>query len=147
MRLYIFFYRTLFLTQQLKLWTFFIHLPYFEAINCGNIVHKLLGFCDAFISKYVIPQKNNVFLQDVLNSFLSVIKSCDGSFFKENIPVIPVWYITNIRVGMITLFLKSWYDFLDVDRNRLLPDIFQPKYDINVRIMQYNRIVNHIKKS
>lgn len=48
---------------------------------------------------------------------------------------------------MITLFLKSWYDFLDVDRNRLLPDIFQPKYDINVRIMQYNRIVNHIKKS
>lgn len=88
-----------------------------------------------------------MFLQDVLNSFLSVIKSCDGSLFKENIPVIPVWYITNIWVGMITLFLKSWYDFLDVDRNPLLPDIFQPKYDINVCIMQYNRIVNHIKKS
>lgn len=79
----------------------------FEAINGVQLVHKLLDFCDAFIFGCVIP-KNNVFRQDVFNSFLYVIKSFDGSFFKENFPSIPVWYSTNIKVGIRKLFIKSW---------------------------------------
>lgn len=78
----------------------------FEAINGVQIVNKLLDFGDAFISECVIP-KNNVFWQDVFNSFLCVIKSFNGSFVKENLPSIPVWYNTNIKAGMKTLFIKS----------------------------------------
>lgn len=65
-----------------------------EAINGVQIVHKLLVFCDAFICGCVIP-KNNVFRQDVFNSFLYVIKSFDGSVFKENFPSIPFLDNTN----------------------------------------------------
>lgn len=109
----------------------------FEAINGVQIVNKLLDFGDAFISECVIP-KNNVFWQDVFNSFLCVIKSFNGSFVKENLPSIPVWYNTNIKVGMKTLFIKSWYekgvkiisDFLDVDGNLLPHDIFQHRFNI-----------------
>lgn len=61
---------------------------------------------DAYISEYVIP-KNNVFWHVFFYSFLCVIKSFDGSFFKENFPIIPVWYNSNIRVGMRTLFIKK----------------------------------------
>lgn len=125
----------------------------FEAINGVQIVNKLLDFGDAFISECVIP-KNNVFWQDVFNSFLCVIKSFNGSFVKENLPSIPVWYNTNIKVGMKTLFIKSWYekgvkiisDFLDVDGNLLPHDIFQHRFNMNVCIMQYNSVVSAISR-
>lgn len=109
-----------------------------EAINGVQIVHKLLVFCDAFIFGCVIP-KNNVFRQDVFNSFLYVIKPFDGSFFKEN---------------LITLFIKTWYEkgvkiissSLDMDENLLSDDIFPQKLYMNVCIMQYHSVITAILK-
>lgn len=54
--------------------------------------------------------KKNVFRQDDINLFLCVIKSFDDSLFKENFHSIPVWYNTNIKMGIRTLFIKSWYE-------------------------------------
>lgn len=50
-------------------------------------------------------------LASVFNSFLCVIKYSNGSFFKENLSSIPVWYNTDIKVGMKTPFIKkNWYE-------------------------------------
>ncbi|XP_056019638.1 uncharacterized protein LOC125668194 [Ostrea edulis] len=123
----------------------------FEAINGHDFVHKLLDFGDAFISECVIPE-NNILWQDVFNSMLHVIKSFDKNFYKETYPSIPVWYNSNIRVGMKTLFIKSWYkkgvrlidDFLDDKGNLLSHNLFQHKFDIQVCILQYNSVLSAI---
>ena len=123
----------------------------FETINGSDFVYKLLDFGDAFIYEYVIP-KNNIFWKDVFNSMLCVMKSYNNNILKENFSSIPVWYNTNIRVGMKTLFIKTWYkkgvkligDFLDDRGNLISHDLFQQKFDIKVCILQYNSVMSAV---
>ena len=96
--------------------------------------------------------KKQHFWQDVFKSMLHVIKSFDKNYYKESYPSIPVWYNSNIKVGMKTLFIKSWYkkgvkiidDFLDERGNILSHSTFQQKFDIQVCILQYNSVVSAI---
>ena len=69
------------------------------AINGNDVVDRLFHFGDCFISQCLL-HKNITFWQNVLNSWLEVMKGLKLSrFIKKQFLNIPVWYNSNITVN------------------------------------------------
>ena len=82
------------LTQKQKPW-----MDLFFAINGNDVVDRLFHFGDCFIPQCLL-QKNNTFWQNVLNSWLEVMKGLKLSRnIKKQFLNIPVWYNSDITVN------------------------------------------------